>query len=331
MRKCLAAAGIVFLLLSAPGWTRGEQEEPLSPGEGPTREVTAEVLKGPTGMGMIRLIDDTPAFASNVEVSYAVNGSPDVLVSKVLSGEVDIAALPTNVAAKLYNGGVPYKLAAVNTLGVLYVVSNGPRINSFEDFAGMRVDNSGRGLNPDIIFRHLLGENGVDPESEVELRYFNHTELSQLFIAGRSQVAVLPEPFVTRVLGASDSARVEMDLQEAWRELKGDDAFIAMGCLVVKDSLVEEHPQFVRDFLEAYEASVRWVNENPRDAGRLIEENELGFEAEMAAEAIPRANIRYIEAPEARERLEEYLSVLREFDPESVGGSLPDGGFYLEL
>ncbi|MFO8065434.1 MAG: ABC transporter substrate-binding protein [Spirochaetia bacterium] len=331
MRRSLVLVIAAFFLLSAMVWASGEQEQPLSADEAPSREVTAEVLKGPTGMGIIRVMDEQPSFAPNIEVSYGVNGSPDVLVSKVLSGEVDIAALPTNVAAKLYNGGVPYKLAAINTLGVLYVVSNGPEIETFEDFAGKRVDNSARGLNPDIIFRHLLSENGVDPESEVELRYYNHTELSQLLIAERSELAVLPEPFVTRVLSASDSARVEMDLQEAWRELKGDDAFIAMGCLVIKDSLVEDHPQFVRDFLDEYEASVQWVNDNPREAGRLIEKNELGFEAEMAAEAIPRAKIRYIEGAEAQGRLEEYFSVLHDFDPESVGGNLPDDGFYLDL
>jgi len=136
---------------------------------------------------------------------------------------------------------------------------------------------------------------------------------------------------VTRVVNASERARVEVDLQESWRDLKGEDAFIAMGVLVVKDSLVAERPGFVAEFLERYEASIDWVNANPRAAGRLIEEKELGFTAASAAEAIPRANIRYIGAAEARLRLEEYFSVLRDFDPASIGGALPDDGFYLDL
>ena len=294
-------------------------------------EVRVEVLKGPTGMGMIGMIDEKPDLGDDVSVGYAIAGAPSNLVSKVLSGDVEIAALPTNVAAKLYNSGVPYRMAAVNTLGVLYVVSNGPAIDSFEDFAGRRVDNSGRGANPDIIFRHLLSEHGLDPENDVELRYFNHTELAQLMIAGRSELAVLPEPFVTRVVNASESAHVEMDLQNAWRELKGEDSFIAMGCLVVKDSVVDDHPEFLRRFLDEYRRSIEWVNANPRAAGRLIEENKMGFTAASAGEAIPRASIRYIEAAEARTCLEAYLSVLGQFDPASIGGGLPDDGFYLEL
>jgi NitT/TauT family transport system substrate-binding protein len=324
--------GICLVLISStPAWTAGQQEAPLSEEPAEPLRVSAEVLKGPTGMGMIRLLDEEPSFGENVTVEYAVNGAPNVLVSKVLSGEVEIAALPSNVAAKLYNGGVPYRLAVVNTLGVLYLVSNGMEVDSFADLGGQRIDNSARGANPDIIFRYLLSEHEIDPEEDVELRYFNHTELAQLVVAGRSDLAVLPEPFVTRVVNASENARVVMDLQEAWRDLKGEEAFIAMGVLVIKESLIEEHPDFVRAFLEEYRASIEWVNANPRAAGELIEENELGFTAAAAGAAIPRANIRYIPAREARERLEEYFSVLLEYDPASVGGSLPDDGFYLDF
>jgi NitT/TauT family transport system substrate-binding protein len=322
---------VILLATAAMVAATGQGEVPLSEEAAEPLDVSVEVLKGPTGMGMIRLMDEEPSFGDSVSVDYAVSGAPDVLVSKVLSGEVDIAALPSNVAAKLYNSGVPYQLAAVNTLGVLYLVSNGTEVDSFAELAGARIDTSARGANPDIILRHLLSEHGMDPEEDVELRYYNHTELAQLVIAGRSELAVLPEPFVTRVVNASETARVEIDLQEVWRDLKGEDAFISMGVLVVKDSLVAERPRFVEEFLERYEASIDWVNANPRAAGRLIEENELGFTAASAAEAIPRASIRYIGATEARQRLEEYFSVLRDFDPASIGGALPDDGFYLDL
>lgn len=331
MPKRMIIIGIVVLCAVAPVWASGEQEVPIEQEPAAPLEVSVEVLKGPTGMGTIRLLDGEPSFGENTTVSYAVNGAPNVLVSKVLSGEVDIAALPSNVAAKLYNSGVPYQLAAVNTLGVLYLVSNGVDVDTIGDLAGRRIDNSARGANPDIIFRHLLAEHGIDPEGDVELRYFNHTELAGLVISGRTDLAVLPEPFVTRVVNASETARVVMDLQEVWRDLKGENAFIAMGVLVVRNELVEEHPEFVADFLEEYRRSIEWVNANPADAGRLIEENELGFTAASATEAIPRANIRYLGALEARERLEEYFSVLLDYDPASVGGSLPDDGFYLGL
>ncbi|MFP4483551.1 MAG: ABC transporter substrate-binding protein [Spirochaetaceae bacterium] len=292
-------------------------------------EVTVEFLRGPTGMGGIRLIDEEPGFA-DTDVVYRLSGSPENTVARVLSGEVDIAALPSNLAAKVYNAGAPYQLAVVHTLGVLYLVSRDESVADWPDLRGREIGNAGRGANPDIIFRYLLRRNGLDPDEDVGLRFYNHTELAQLLIAGRRDVAVLPEPFVTRVLTAAPEVQVVMDFQEEWRELKGENAEIGMGALVVKRSLVESNPEFLRSFLRAYRESIRFVNDRPAAAGELIEKHELGFTAEDAASAIPRANIVFRPAPDARRALEEYLQVLLDFDPASVGGSLPDDGFYLD-
>jgi NitT/TauT family transport system substrate-binding protein len=293
-----------------------------------TEGVSVEMLRGPTGMGAIQLIDEEPDFAG-VDVSYRISGSPQNTVARVLNGEVDIAALPSNVAAKVYNGGAPYQLAAINTLGVLYLVSRDDEVAGWADLQGREIGNIGRGANPDFIFRYLLQQNGLDPEEDVSLRFYNHTELAQLLIAGRQDVAVLPEPFVTRVVSAAPDAEVVLNMQAEWQAVKGRDAEIGMGALVVKRELVESNPEFVRAFLRAYRDSVNFVNGEPSAAGELIEEHQMGFTAESAAAAVPRANIVFRPAPEAREAFEEYLEVLRGFDPTAVGGALPDDEFYL--
>lgn len=293
-----------------------------------TEGVSVEMLRGPTGMGAIQLIDEEPDFAG-VDVSYRISGSPQNTVARVLNGEVDIAALPSNVAAKVYNGGAPYQLAAINTLGVLYLVSRDDEVAGWADLQGREIGNIGRGANPDFIFRYLLQQNGLDPEEDVSLRFYNHTELAQLLIAGRQDVAVLPEPFVTRVVNAAPDAEVVLNMQAEWQAVKGGDAEIGMGALVVKRELVESNPEFVRAFLRAYRDSVNFVNGEPSAAGELIEEHQMGFTAESAAAAVPRANIVFRPAPEAREAFEEYLEVLRGFDPTAVGGALPDDEFYL--
>jgi NitT/TauT family transport system substrate-binding protein len=292
-------------------------------------QVRVELLKGPTGMGGIQLIEEAPRF-NGVRVEYRLSGSPSNTVARVLSGEVDIAALPSNVAAKVYNAGAPYRLAAINTLGVLYVVSRDDDIDDWADLRGRTIGNIGRGANPDIIFRHLLERNGLDPDEDVTVRFYNHTELAQLLIAGRQDIGVLPEPFVTRVLNAAPDAHVALDLQEEWKDLKGRDAEIGMGALVVKKSLLDSKPDFVEQFLDAYRNSVEFVNSEPAAAGELIEKHGLGFTAASAESAIPRANIVFRPAPQAREAFEEYLQVLLSFDPASIGGSLPDDGFYMD-
>lgn len=326
----------VFLALCAlfvaagPLAATGIKEAPSETGEAktPTRSISVQVLKGPTGMGMIPLLDEKPSFTPDTEVSYQVIGSPNVLVSRVLSNEVDVAALPTNVAAKLYNKGVPYKLAAVNTLGVLYLVSTDSDIDSWDDIRGKTVYNAAEGANPDIIFRHLAKEQGLTPEEDTRLVYKAHTEIAQLLLAGKAELAVLPEPFVTQVLQKSEKATVAMDLQEEWKRVHGDDAAIPMGCLVVKESLINEEGAFMEAFMQRYAEGISWVNENTQAAGELIAEYKMGFPADAASEAIPRAKIRYIEGQAARDMLEPYFSVLRDFNPATVGGKLPDAGFY---
>lgn len=315
----VAAVFLVVLLFLASVGTAVAQS-----GDG----VTVELLRGPTGMGGIRLIDQEPSFGGR-DVDYRISGSPQNTVSRVLSGEVDIAALPSNVAVRIYNAGAPYQLAAINTLGVLYLVSRDAELRDWADLQGRSVGSIGRGANPDIILRYLLRQNGLEPDGDVELRFYNHTELAQLVISGQRDLAVLPEPFVTRVVGASPEARVVLDMQEEWQEIKGQDAEIGMGALVISRELVDEDPDFVRSFLSAYEESVDFVNSRPTAAGELIEKHQMGFTAESAAAAIPRANIVFRPAPEAREAFEEYLEILLDFDRASIGGSLPDDGFYL--
>ncbi len=294
-----------------------------------TSGVQVEMLRGPTGMGAIQLIDREPDFAG-VDVNYRISGSPQNTVARVLNGEVDIAALPSNVAAKVYNGGAPYQLAAINTLGVLYLVSRDGGVSAWDDLRGREIGNIGRGANPDFIFRYLLQQNGLDPEEDVSLRFYNHTELAQLIISGRQDLAVLPEPFVTRVLSSAPDTRIVLNLQEEWQAVKGADAEVGMGALVVKRELAQSDPEFLEAFLSAYRDSVRFVNNEPAAAGELIEKHQMGFTAESATAAVPRANIVFRPAPEARAAFEEYLNVLRGFDPTAIGGALPDDEFYLE-
>jgi len=326
IRRTVVTALFVILTLS-PLYAEGRPE--TSGVTNLTRPVPVRVavLKGPTGMGMIKLIDEQPAF-SGYEVTYIVSGSPDVLVSRVLSGSVDIAALPSNVAVKLYNSGIDYPMLAVHTLGVLYLLTNGPEIHSWQDLRGHEVGCIGRGANPDVIFRTLLSRNSLVPDEDVTLRFFGHAELAGLLIAGRQNLGVHAEPFVTRILEGNPNAHIAMDLQEEWRRSFGPDAIIALGSLVVRGEFLAENRDFVRKFLGTYRDSVDWVNSSPHEAGALIEKHDLGFSREAAENAIPRAGIVYIPSIQARIRFENYLSVLLAADPESLGGRLPPADFY---
>lgn len=111
------------------------------------REINIAVLSGPTGMGAAKLMSDNAEGKSNNKYNFTVATAPDQVGPSLIQGTYDIAAVPTNLAATLYQktaGGV--KVAAVNTGGVLYILENGNTINSVEDLRGKKIYATGSGF-----------------------------------------------------------------------------------------------------------------------------------------------------------------------------------------
>lgn len=286
-------------------------------------------LKGISSIGMIKMFEDKPSLGENYESKYQVAQSPDILVSKLLSKEFDFAALPTNVAAKIYNKNAGYKLAAMSSWGVFYVLSSEDNIKSWSDFKGKSINISDKGATPDIAFRYLAVQNNLDPEKDVSIDYtLGHVELAQAMIAGRVKLALLPEPFVTMVLTQNKNAKIVMNIQDEWKKVKGENTPFAVTCLVVKDEFAKNHPDAVEKFLNEYQKSIQWVSNNPAQAGTLVEKHDIGMKAKVAEIAIPRSNLKYEDAQQAKPAIKEFLSVILEFSPKDIGGKLPDENFY---
>ncbi|MBN2796957.1 MAG: ABC transporter substrate-binding protein [Clostridia bacterium] len=285
-------------------------------------------LNGPTSMGMIKMFEENTTLDKEITVTYENVAQPDVVLGMLLNEEIDIAAVPTNVASVIYNKtGGKYKVAAVNTLGVLYIVTNGDvEINSIEDLKGKTIGASGKGSSPEYVLNYVLSENGIDPENDVTVDYsLAHADLATAVIAGEVEIALLPEPFVTMVTMQSE-AKVAISMQDEWEKITGNG--LAMGCIVVKTSLADERSDVVDAFLDAYETSVKWVNENPVDASLLIEKYGVLPKAKIAELAISNSNIVFMKKDEMKAQMKSVLDVLYQFNPQSIGGSMPDEAFY---
>lgn len=293
--------------------------------------VNIGVIKGPTGMGMAKFIDDNSIEDSSIKYEYTIAGAPDELVAKILNGEIDIAALPTNLASVLYNkteGKI--SLAAVNTLGVSYLLENGNEINSIKDLKGKKIWVSGKGSVPEYAFTYLLKQNGLDPEKDVEIDYsLGHEELSAAVAAGDAKIALLPQPHVTVAMMKNKDVRIAIDLNNVWKETTEDKSQLAMGCIVINKEFANNNNAFVNEFLNQYKASVEWVNENPEEAGKLIAKHGILPNEQVATKAIPNCSIVYIGASEAKNVLDGFYKILFELDPKALGGKLPDEAFYL--
>ena len=338
MKKGLAAclALVMCLSLAACG---GDQEEE-TPAEDPVT-VRVAALKGPTAMGMVKLMSDSDAAAESGEETtgntydFTLAASADEVSPKLMQGELDIACVPANLASVLYNrtdGGIV--TLAVNTLGVLYIVENGNSVQSMADLAGRTIAASGKGSTPEYALRYLLSENGIDPDTGVTIDWKSeHSECVAALASGAATIAMLPQPFVTVAQTQLPDLRVALDLTEEWDALDNGSALLT-GVVVARADFVEEHPAAVEEFLTSYAESVEWVNANTAEAAELIGGYDI-VDAAVAEKALPYCNIVCITGSEMKDMLSGYLQVLFDAAPASVGqdtetgeGGLPGDDFY---
>ena len=310
-----------------------EPEEVSSASETETTDDTTiriGALKGPTGLGMLQLMQEANDGEKPYEFTLA--GAADELTGKITTGELDAVALPTNTAATLYNkteGAL--QIAMVNTLGVLYLVTSGDtEINSVADLAGKTVVSSGQGTVAEYAFNYILSANGLEAGKDVTVEYKSeHSEIAALMAAGEADIAVLPQPFVTQATSQNPDLKVALDLTEEWDKATDGASILTMGCLVVRRDFAEEHKEAFDAFLNDYKASVEYVNANPAEAAVISGEVDL-IPAAVAEKAIPECNIVYVDGAEMKEKLPGFLQILYDANPQSVGGAMPGDDFYYE-
>lgn len=285
-------------------------------------EIRIAALKGPTGMGMVKLADkqNYPNYTVSIEAS------PDALNPRIISGEVDVAAVPVNLASVLYNkldGDI--SVLAVSTLGVLYVVEAGSEVNSVADLAGKTVYATGQGATPEYILNYLLDKNGV--AGSVEVNYVGeHAALATMLADGSAEIGMLPEPNVTSTLAGNDNLRIALNLTEEWNKVCSTE--LVQGVVIARKSFVNEHPEAIEQFLREYEKSSAFVNKNIDEAAKLIVDAGILGNVEIAKKAIPNCNISFSKGEAMHKAVEGMLTVLFEANPKSIGGKLPDKDFY---
>ena len=286
-------------------------------------------LQGPTTMGMVKLMKDQESMESPL-YDVTMYGAADEIVPLLTKGELDAAAIPANLAATLYQkteGKI--QVAAVNTLGVLYVVTTGDDVASVADLAGKTIYSTGKGTTPEYVLNYILTENGIDPAKDVTIEYKSEaTEvLAMLQSAGEGAVAVLPQPYVTAAQAQVEGLTVALDLTEEWNKIDPDSQLIT-GVLAVRSDYAEQNPEELEVFLADYRSSIEWVTANTADAAQLVAEYGIVAKAPLAEKALPACNITYMDGADMKQALSGYLDVLYQQDAASVGGALPGDDFY---
>jgi NitT/TauT family transport system substrate-binding protein len=321
IKQILALIVSLSLVLALVGCGGGE--------EALTGPVRIGGLIGPTGMGMAYLMEQSEAGETPAAYEFTLSDAPDKVSPLLINGELDMAALPVNMASILHNkteGEI--EILAVNTLGVIYVLTKEEEIASVADLKGKTIYSTGQGASPEYVLRYILSQNGIDPDKDVTIEFKSeHAELATLISVGKASIAVLPEPFVTTLTMQDPDITVALDLTKEWEAATGG-AVQTTGCIVGRKEFIEVHPQAVAEFLEAYQQSAEYTSQHVDEAAALVEKFGIVPKAAVAKQAIPRCNIVYLAGNEMKTAVSTYLEVLFTANPQSVGGTLPDDSFY---
>ena len=318
-----------------------ETSAPVETTAQPTQEagdtVRFAVLNGPTGVGAAKLMADNDAGTTANHYEVEVFTANDQVAAGLTNGEIDIAAVASNVAANLYNktdGGI--QMLAVSGLGVLYILENGDTVHSMADLAGRTLYATGQGANPEYVLNYLLTENGVDP-ADVDIQWKTGDEITTLMVSGEADLCMLPVPAATAVQLKNADVREALDLSAQWDELRNG-SHLTMTTIVARTDFIEEHPQAVENFLSDYAASVEFMNDpdnlalsSDENPAQLVAGYGITANAQIAEAAIPKCALVCITgASDMRSAIQGYYEVLYQANPDSIGGGIPDDAFYYQ-
>ncbi len=341
MKKIIALLLSVFMLFALAacgadeaGSTESQTESKIESNSGSSASkdpVTVRLagMKGPTSIGLAGLLEENEKGKTENKYEFSLHGAATEIVPKLTKGELDIAAVPANLASTLYNntnGAV--KLLAVNNLGVVYIVAKNESISSVADLKGKTIYATGKGSTPEIALRHILTGNGIDPDKDVTIEYRDEASavLPEL-INRESAVAMLPQPYVTVASAKVQGLETVIDLNAEWEKLNPGCGLVT-GVIVVRSEFAEKNPEAVKAFLNEYKASVDMVLKNATAAAQFVVKHGIFDNAVVMEKAIPKCNITYIAGADMKDPVSKYLEVSYEQNPKSVGGKLPDDNFY---
>lgn len=314
----LAAAGIGLTLPLAPVLARG-------------RQLTASTPPGLPGIVLSRLLNDNRVAEQLAGHDLRTWRDPDQFRTWFADGQVGLSASPSNVAANLHNRGLPLVLLNIHIWGTLGLLASGAPVSRIEDLVGRHVGVPWRGDMPDLVFRYLLREAGMETGKDLRVTWLSGPfEAVQMFAARRFDAVVLPEPlrsaarFQARQLGMDIS---ELPLGEEWARLTDGPSALPQAGLVCRRDLPEQAPELVSAIQAACDDAVAWMVDNPAAAAAIGAERDR-IPARVLETAIGNTRLEFQSATDARPALEDFFGRLSELDAGFIGGGLPSGAFY---
>ena len=291
------------------------------------QKIRIATLKGPSAMGMVKMIDSLKQTKNN-EIEITIYNEPIQVRKLMLEEAVDLAILPTTMGAILYNKGVNYQLAAIPVWGTLYLFGQDTTIKQWTDLKGKRVYLMAKGMTPDVLFKQLLIKNGINPEKDIQTDYSfpTHIDLANAVASGQAKMGVISEPLVSLVEEKNNHVKPIFDLNEEWEKVYPETP-IAQTALLVNGNFAQNQKPLVENLMSHYQNSSKWVNQNPEKAAELIVQYNILPNIKVAESSIPRSNLKFIQAKNIENEINNYLKIFHKMNPDIIGGKIPDKNF----
>lgn len=322
---CACATTSVPETTTAPAGTGTEAESTDIPTVSGV-EFNVYSLKGPTSMGLVTLLRDSKEGKTVNTYNSTMCTAADEVTAALVNGDADIALLPANAAAALFNKAGGFSVVGINTLGVLCLIEKEETVSSIADLAGKTVCLTGKGTTPEYGLRFLLAKAGIEDQVTLEFKS-EPSEVVAAMVEGTAEIGLLPQPFATVALVQNENLHLALSLNQEWAKYTDESAMVT-GVTVVRNEILEQYPaQIVAFLLEAHDGVI-YVNQHPEEASELIAQMGIVPKAPIAQRALPWCSLVCITGSEMKGYLSGYLQTLFDQNPKAVGGAMPDDGFY---
>ena len=339
-KECLVTGTLLIILLlaiSGSGCVSPDAdtpEEPEQPAE-TTEKIDKIVISSPFSpliMPMAYIVENDLLHDVADETELIVWNNPDQLRAMMTQEQAQFVSVPSNVASTFYNKGTDLKLLRVSIWGVFYIISTNTSVESLHDLKGKEVYVPFRGDQPDLVFQYICQQAGIDPFKDFQIQYVaSPLDVTINMLSGNAEHALTLEPgAAVAIMKAEEQGLVVervIDIQAEWGNATGQDPRLPNAGVVALPNILD-HPGAIEAFCEAYDEAVMWSNENPHEAALLAARYVEGVNAAAYEESLNYTIFESVSAKESKDALETMFTCFMDLNPASIGGKLPDDGFY---
>ena len=326
---CLSMLMIVLCFVSCSN-TKSNTSNDEATKSNEQKKVQMIIPDGITAIACAKLVKENSEINPNFKMDYTIEKSSENVVSAVLKGDADLAIVPSNVSATQYNKTKNYKIAGTIGWGSFYLVSTAPE-NTIDALKGKEIYNIGKGLTPDIVMKSILKDKGYNPDTDFNFSYVSGvTELAPMIISGKTSYGVLPEPAFSQVSTKNKNTNVILDLNEEWKKLNNSKYGYPQSTLIVKKDFYENNKDFVEKFIKNIKESCKFASEKNSDLPSYCEEIGVSTDKNIIIKSMDKSNISYTDIKDCYNEYKTYFQKLNDFDPSTIGGSVPDDEIFIE-